>query len=79
MRVQHPQFAQVVAHLEDLASSLSAGVIRAESGDDSVVLFASDSIKFEMKLSRKKGKAKCEIEMEWEDDGSKAEEFKISS
>jgi amphi-Trp domain-containing protein len=70
--------AQVVAHLEDLAQSLSAGVVRAENGGDSVVLVAAETMKFEMKLSRKKDKAKCAIEMEWEDDGSGAADFKIS-
>ena len=70
--------AQVVAHLEDLAQSLTSGVIRAENGGDAVVLVAAETMKFEMKLSRKKDKAKCSIEMEWEDDGSGAAGFKIS-
>lgn len=75
---QTMETAQAVSHLEDLADSLSSGVIRAENGEDSVVLCTGESLKFEMKLSRKKGKAKCSIEMEWEDDGSAAPEFKIS-
>ncbi len=75
---QTMETSQAVAHLEDLANSLSAGVIQAENGDDSVVLCVADTIKFEMKISRKKNKAKCSIEMEWFDDGSKAEGFKIS-
>lgn len=70
--------AQAVAHLEDLAKSLSAGAIKAEDGDNSVVLHAADTVKFEMKLSRKKDKAKCSIEMEWHDDGDRMEGFRIS-
>jgi len=71
--------AQVAAHLEDLASSLVAGVIRIESGEDAVILCSGDIVKFEMKVSRKKDKAKCSIEMEWTDDGSKAEALKITA
>ncbi|MDD3312140.1 amphi-Trp domain-containing protein [Pseudodesulfovibrio sp.] len=69
---------QAAAYLEDLAKSLTSGVVRVQSGDDNVVLFAADTMKFEMKLSRKKDKAKCSIEMEWEDDGSNAAGFSIS-
>ena len=71
--------AQVIALLEDLATSLGAGVIRAENGKDSVVLCTGEIIQFEMKLSRKKDKAKCSIEMEWEDDGSRVDAFRISN
>lgn len=71
--------AQAAAHLEDLAESLVSGVVRAENGEDSVVLCAPESLKFEMKLSRKKGRAKCSIEMEWDDDGSGLDGFRISS
>lgn len=75
---QTMETSQAVAYLEDLAHSLSAGVLRAENGDDSVVLCTADTLKFEMKLSRNKNKAKCSIEMEWIDDGTSAEGFKIS-
>lgn len=70
--------AQAAAHLEDLANSLLSGVIRAENGEESVVLCTGESMRFEMKLSKKKGRAKCSIEMEWEEDDSKAEGFRIS-
>lgn len=70
--------AEAVTHLEDLAKSLASGVIRAESNGETIVLSAAETVKFEMKLSRKKDKAKCSIEMEWDDDGNKAEGFKIS-
>lgn len=70
--------AQAASILEDLAESLSKGVIRAENGEDSVTLCAGETVYFEMKVSRKKDKAKCSIELEWEDDGSNAAGFKIS-
>jgi len=70
--------AHAAAYLEDLAKSLVSGVVRVQSGDDNVVLFAAETVKFEMKLSRKKDKAKCSIEMEWADDGSNADGFRIS-
>lgn len=69
---------QAVAYLEDLANSLSAGMIRVEDGEETLVLNTAETLKFEMKLSRKKDKAKCSIEMEWVDDGSGAEGFRIS-
>lgn len=75
---QTMETAQAVAHLEDLANSLSSGVIRAENGEESIVIAAADTVKFEMKLGRKKDKAKCSIELEWIDDGTMAEGFKIS-
>ncbi|WP_419787152.1 amphi-Trp domain-containing protein [Pseudodesulfovibrio sp.] len=75
---QNLETTQAAAHLEDLAKSLASGVIRAQNGEESIVLFAADTVKFEMKLSRKKDKAKCSIELEWTDDGSKAEGFSIS-
>ncbi len=70
--------AQAAAYLEDLAQSLSAGVVRVEDGEETLVLSTAETLKFEMKLSHKKDKAKCSIEMEWVDDGSGAERFKIS-
>jgi amphi-Trp domain-containing protein len=70
--------SEAIAHLEDFANSLSKGVVKVESGDESILLTTAESMKFEMKLSRKKNKAKCSIEMEWEDDGSKTEDFSIS-
>lgn len=70
--------AQVVAHLEDLADSLKSGVVRVDDGTNSVVLCAGDTMNFEMKIGRKKDKAKCSIELEWTDDGSRLESFRIS-
>ncbi|QGY38647.1 amphi-Trp domain-containing protein [Pseudodesulfovibrio cashew] len=70
--------AMVIAHLNDLAQSLDSGVVRAEDGDNSVVLSVPETVHFEMKLSRKKDKAKCAIELEWKDDGSQAEGFRIT-
>lgn len=71
--------AQVAEHLKDLAQSLESGIIRAKNGEHSIVLGVSESISFEMKLSGKKDKAKCSIEMEWKDNGEKTkEQFKIS-
>ena len=69
---------QAVAYLEDLANSLSAGMIRVEDGEETLVLNTAETLKFEMKLSRKKDKAKCSIELEWVDDGSGAKGFRIS-
>ncbi|ADU62198.1 hypothetical protein Daes_1183 [Pseudodesulfovibrio aespoeensis Aspo-2] len=70
--------AQVVAHLEDLADSLKSGIVRVDDGTNSVVLCAGDIMNFEMKIGRKKDRARCSIELEWDDDGSKLESFKIS-
>lgn len=70
--------AEAIGHLEDLAASMKNGVIRAEDGKETVVLATGETVYFEMKLSRKKDKAKCSIEMEWADDGTKLESFKIS-
>ena len=75
---QTMETAEVVTHLRDLASSLEAGSLRAESGENSVILGVGESINFEMKLSRKKEKAKCSLEMEWHDDGTQLEKLKIS-
>jgi len=69
---------QVIAYLKDLADSLESGIIRAENEDDTLVLGVPDSMQVELKLARKKDKAKCEIELEWLDDGSQAESLKIS-
>ena len=69
---------QVVAYLKDLADSLESGVIRAENENETLVLGVPDSMQVELKLARKKDKAKCAIELEWHDDGSKAESLKIS-
>jgi amphi-Trp domain-containing protein len=69
---------QVVAYLRDLADSLESGVIRAENEDGTLVLGVPDAMQAELKLARKKDKAKCEIELEWLDDGSQAESLKIS-
>ncbi len=68
---------EAVSHLKDLAQSLESGIIRAEHAEKTVVMGVADSMEFELKLSRKKGKAKCSIEMEWLDDGSHAEGLKI--
>ncbi|MCJ2164393.1 MULTISPECIES: amphi-Trp domain-containing protein [unclassified Pseudodesulfovibrio] len=65
--------AQVVAYLKDLTRSLESGVIRAENEEGTLVLGVADTMEVELKLARKKDKAKCAIEMEWTDDGSKAE------
>ncbi|MGE4424364.1 MAG: amphi-Trp domain-containing protein [Pseudodesulfovibrio sp.] len=70
--------SQVVAYLKDLADSLESGVIRAENENDSLVLGVPDTMQVELKLARKKDKAKCAIELEWHDDGSQAESLKIS-
>ena len=70
--------SQVVAYLKDLADSLESGVIRAENEDGTLVLGVPDTMQVELKLARKKDKAKCEIELEWLDDGSQAESLKIS-
>jgi amphi-Trp domain-containing protein len=70
--------AQVVAHLEDLADSLKSGIVRVDDGTNSIVLCADETMNFEMKISRKKDKAKCSIDLEWTDDGSKLETFRIS-
>ncbi|MGE4193617.1 MAG: amphi-Trp domain-containing protein [Pseudodesulfovibrio sp.] len=69
---------QVVAYLKDLADSLESGVIRAENEDGTLVLGVADSMQVELKLARKKDKAKCEIELEWTDDGTQAGTLKIS-
>lgn len=69
---------EAITHLEDLAASMKSGTIRAEDGSESVVLTTGESVQFEMKISRKKDKAKCSLEIEWTDDGSKADDFKIS-
>jgi amphi-Trp domain-containing protein len=69
---------QVVAYLKDLADSLESGVIRAENEEGTLVLGVPDTMQVELKLARKKDKAKCEIELEWLDDGSQAESLKIS-
>lgn len=70
--------AQVAAHLEDLADSIKAGIVRVEDGTDSVVLRTGDTMHFEMKIGRKKDKAKCSIELEWNDDKSGLDSFSIS-
>jgi amphi-Trp domain-containing protein len=70
--------AQVAAHLEDLADSIKAGIVRVDDGNESMVLRVGETMHFEMKISRKKDKAKCSIELEWADDGSKLESFTIS-
>ena len=69
----------VVKHLQDLAQSLESGVIRAEGGTDSLVLSVPASMEFEMKASRKKDKAKCSLEISWEDDGSVPGGFKVEN
>ncbi|WP_316897768.1 amphi-Trp domain-containing protein [Pseudodesulfovibrio indicus] len=69
---------QVVAYLKDLADSLESGTIRAENEDGTLVLGVADSMQVELKLARKKDKAKCEIELEWTDDGTQAGTLKIS-
>jgi len=70
--------SHVVAYLKDLADSLESGVIRAENEDETLVLGVPETMQVELKLARKKDKAKCEIELEWLDDGSQAESLKIS-
>lgn len=71
--------SQALAHIQDLAQSLDSGVIRAEDGETKLVLGVADTVQFEMKLSRKKDKAKCSIEMEWLEDEAKLDTFKIKS
>lgn len=75
---QTMETAQAVAYLKDLVQSLESGVIRAENEEGTVVLGVSASMDFELKVARKKDKAKLAIEMEWTDDGSTAETLKIS-
>jgi amphi-Trp domain-containing protein len=71
--------SHVAAYLKDLADSLESGVIRAENENDTLVLRVPDTMQVELKLARKKDKAKCEIELQWHDDGSTpAESLKIS-
>lgn len=70
--------AQVAAHLEDLADSIKAGIVRVDDGNDNMVLHVGEAMHFEMKVSRKKDKAKCSIELEWTDDGSRLDSFTIS-
>jgi len=70
--------AQVAAHLRDLAKSLESGTIRAESGEESIILGVADTMEFEMKVSRKKDRAKFSLEMEWADDGTRADSLKIT-
>ncbi|WP_319581705.1 amphi-Trp domain-containing protein [uncultured Pseudodesulfovibrio sp.] len=70
--------SHVVAYLKDLADSLESGVIRAENENETLVLGVPDSMQVELKLARKKDKAKCEIELQWYDDGSRADALKIS-
>lgn len=69
--------AQVVKHLSDLAKSLESGVIRAEDAEHSVVLRVPEMMQFEMKVSRKKDKGKCALELTWTDDGTRDEVFKV--
>lgn len=69
---------QVVAYLKDLADSIESGVIRAEGEDGTLVLGVPETMQVEVKLARKKDKAKCEIELEWLDDGSRPAPLKIS-
>jgi amphi-Trp domain-containing protein len=69
---------QLAAYLKDLADSLESGVIRAENEEGTLVLSVPDSMQVELKLARKKDKAKCEIELEWLDDGSRIDPIKIS-
>jgi len=70
---------QVVTHLKDLTHSLESGLIRARDGEQTVSLGVAEEVFFEMKLSRKKDKAKCSIEIFWDDDGQKTKgSFTIS-
>lgn len=71
--------SEALAHMQDLIQSLESGIIRAEDGDNKLVLGVADTMQFEMKLSRKKDKAKCSIEMEWCEDETKIDGFKIKN
>lgn len=75
---QSMETAQVVQHLKDMADSLEAGTLRAAGAEKAIVLSIPDTMDIEMKVRRKKGKASLSLELEWEDDGKKAESLKIS-
>lgn len=70
--------AEVVKHLKDLAQSLESGVIRAEGDENTVILRVPGTMDFELKATRKDEKAKCSLELAWEDDGTLPGGFKIS-
>lgn len=58
----------VLAHLQDVVESMRSGVLRVESGDEELAVPVGKRVEFEMKISRKKDKAKCSFELEWEID-----------
>jgi len=75
---QDMEAAAAVAHLEDFVESMKSGHISAESGEESLSIPVAGTVTFEMKLSRKKDRAKCSFELEWSIDPETEQVVKIS-
>lgn len=75
---QDMEAAEAVAHLEDFVESMKSGQISAESAGETLSIPVPGSVSFEMKLSRKKDKAKCSFELEWHIDPEEEKAVKIT-
>ena len=57
--------AQAVIHLEDLLNSLKSGLVQAETPKERLSIPVPATVDLELKISRKKDKAKCSFELSW--------------
>jgi amphi-Trp domain-containing protein len=57
--------SQALAHLQDVVDSMKTGLLLVESGEDSLGMPVPEAVEFEMKVGRKKDKAKCSFSLEW--------------
>lgn len=57
--------AQAITHLEDLLNSLKSGLVQAETPKERLSIPVPGTVDLELKISRKKDKAKCEFELSW--------------
>ncbi len=62
---QTMEAAQAVAHLENLLASIKSGHIQAETPKERLSIPVPAMVDMELKISRKKDKAKCSFSMSW--------------
>lgn len=74
------ELTKVVDCLEDLLTSLKAGTLCVQHGDDLVTLNPSAFVKLEIEASVKKGKESFSLELNWHNDKDvEQREFRIMS
>lgn len=63
--------SQAVACLEDVLSSLKAGILLLETGQETLQLMPPAVVDFELEMAQKKDKEKLQLELSWKT-GAKA-------